>query len=137
MTSAQTVFDIAIKLMDEQDEATGATKTQDTAEYEHRTIDILNSLRHECYLYSDTFTPREDGKRPICRGITSLSDALDLDDAIAQGALPYGLASRLLLGENDSLASFFQQLYEEKLALFGRTCPAQFESIPLYYGGLN
>lgn len=123
--------------MDEQDEASGSTHTQDTAEYENRTVDILNNLRHECYLYSDTFTPREDGKRPICRGITSLSDALGLDDAIAQGALPYGLASRLLLGENDSLASFFQQLYEEKLALFGRTCPAQFESIPLYYGGLN
>lgn len=137
MTTAQAVFDIAIKLMDEQDEASGSTHTQDTAEYENRTVDILNNLRHECYLYSDTFTPREDGKRPICRGITSLSDALGLDDAIAQGALPYGLASRLLLGENDSLASFFQQLYEEKLALFGRTCPAQFESIPLYYGGLN
>ena len=44
MVSVQQVFDMAIHLMDEQNESTGATVTVDTQEYKFRTISILNSI---------------------------------------------------------------------------------------------
>lgn len=134
MTTGQNVFDMAIHLMDEQNESSGATVTEDTTEYRLRSVNILNVLRHECFQFSDTFRGGTDGKRGICKPIAELSDTLDLDDAVAQGALPYGLASRLLLGENDTLADFFEQKFQEMLGKLGKTSPAQFESIPLYYG---
>lgn len=134
MTTGQQVFDMAIHLMDEQNESSGATVTADTKEYRLRSVNLLNVLRHECYYLSDTFRAGEGGKRGVCRAIASLADTVDLDDAIAQGALPYGLASRLLLGENDVLADFFEQKFQEILRQLGSTRSAQFESIPLYYG---
>lgn len=134
MTTGRMVFDMAIHFMDEQNESTGATLTTDTKEYELRSVNLLNVLRHRCFPYSDTFHGGENGKRGICQAISTLDDALDLDDAVAQGALPYGLASRLLLGENDALADFFEQLFSEALAALGKSSPAQFESIPLAYG---
>lgn len=134
MTTGNQVFDMAINLMDEQNESSGATVTADTKEYRLRSVNLLNVLRHECFRYSDTFRAGENGGRAICAAIETLDDALDLDDAIAQGALPYGLASRLLLGENDTLADFFEQKFSEMLTKLGNSRPAQFESIPLYYG---
>ena len=135
-TTGQLVFDMAIHLMDEQNESTGDTVTGDTKEYMLRSVDILNVLKHECYDVSDTWQPGIDGKRGVCTYITQLSDELDLDDVVAQGALPYGLASRLLLGENDVLADFFEQKFQEMLALLRRKSLAAFEDIPLAYGGL-
>lgn len=135
-TTGQQVFDMAIHLMDEQNEATGQTVTGDTKEYLLRSVNLLNVLKHECYDVSDTWQPGEDGKRGVCTYIESLDEDLDLDDVVAQGALPYGLASRLLLGENDVLADFFEQKFQEMLALLRRKSVAVFESIPLYYGGL-
>lgn len=133
-TTGKMIFDMAIHLMDEQEETTGATETADTEEYMLRSLNILNVLRHECYPWSDTFTGGANGKRGICPALATLDDVIGLDDAVAQGALPYGLASRLLLGENDTLADFFEQKYLEVLGRLANTAPAQFESIPLYYG---
>ncbi len=134
-TTAQEIFDKAIYLMAENDEETGLTDTADTTEYRVRTLGILNILRHEVYPYSDTYE-KEGTRRPICPEITDWETPVELDDAIAQGVLPYGLAFHLLLGENDTLADFFAQRYQEALAQQKRL-PASFEEIPLYYGGLN
>lgn len=135
MTTGQNVFDMAIHLMDEQDESTGLTQTADTHEYETRSVDILNVLRHECFPASDNYeVSDDDGNRVICEPITQLSDALDLDDAVAQGALPYGLASRLLLGENDVLANYFEQKFRETLNMLAGKRMAEWEDIPLAYG---
>ena len=113
MTNANDIFDAAIHLMDEQNETNGETRTQDTAEYRYRTLSILNTLRGELYPYSDTYVVNEDGTRAICPKIESFEQALNLDDFIAQSVLPYGLAAHLLLGENDTMASFFNQRYAE------------------------
>ena len=129
MTDANWVFDRAIHLMDEQYEMTGETRTVDTKEYEFRTLSILNVLRHELYPFSDTFEAREDGKRNICPMLTAWDQAIDLDDAIAQGVLPYGLAAHLLLGENDTLASYFNQRYQELMYSIGTRRMAQWEDI--------
>lgn len=129
MTDARKVFDLAIHLMDEQYELTGETHTVDTKEYEFRTLSILNVLRHELFPYSDTFEHGKDGKRYICPEITSFEQAIDLDDAIAQGCMPYGLAAHLLLGENDTMAAFFNQRYEELVYKIGAKRMAQWEDI--------
>lgn len=124
MTNAKTVFDLAIKLMDEQHEKTGSAFTQDTKEYELRTLSILNVLRHELYIHSDTYAPGF-----ICPEIKTMEQEIDLDDTIAQGVMPYGLAAHLLLGENDGMASFFNQRYTELMYKLGNSHQAEWEDI--------
>lgn len=136
-TTVQWVFDRAIHLMDEQNESTGKTQTSDTREYEFRTLSILNVLRHELYPISDTYAIVEPGKRPIVAELTAFDQEIDLDDGVAQGILPYGLAAHLLLGENDSLANYFSQRYSERYQSMMQTLPSQWEDIPLAYGGLH
>ena len=49
MNTVQEVFDIAIRLMDAQNESTGSTDTADTKEYKLRTPSLLNSLLDGTY----------------------------------------------------------------------------------------
>lgn len=134
MTTPEWVFARAIHLMDEQSEANGETTTTDTNEYRMRTLSILNVLRHELFPYSDTFETGENGKRSICPELKSFTDEIGLDDVIAQGILPYGLAAHLLLGENDSMASFFNERYAELVQTLARKRPSVWEEITPYYG---
>lgn len=134
MTTPEWVFARAIHLMDEQSEANGETTTTDTNEYRMRTLSILNVLRHELFPYSDTFETGEDGKRIICPELKSFTDEIGLDDVIAQGILPYGLAAHLLLGENDSMASFFNERYAELMQTLAKKRPSVWEEITPYYG---
>ena len=136
-TTAKWVFDKAIYLMDEQSESTGQTQTADTKEYEFRSVPILNVLRHELYPISDNYKTRDDGKRSVSAEIQSLDDYIDLDDVVAQGIMPYGLAAHLLLGENDTMANYFSQRYSEMYASALRSLPSQWEDIPMHYGGLS
>lgn len=64
MASVQDVFDMAIHLMDAQNESTGATRTTDTNEYALRTPNILNTLLDQVYPYSDTYPDLSDGRKP-------------------------------------------------------------------------
>lgn len=134
MTDANWVFDKAIHLMDEQNELNGETRTVDTKEYQYRTLSILNVLRNELYPFSDTFEAGVNGKRVIPPLLTSFDQPIDLDDAIAQSVLPYGLAAHLLLGENDAMASFFNQRYDELKYTIGARKPAVWEDIPSPFG---
>lgn len=136
MTNAQAVFDTAMGLMDEVNQTSGKTDTQDTKEYKNRTLLILNLLRGELYPYSDSFTASDEGRRPIARTIEGFDTAIDLDDYICQSVLPYGLAAHLLLDENPSSAGFFQQRYEELKSLLSRGNPAESQDITDIYGGL-
>ncbi len=138
-TNAQQVFELAMHLMDETNEATGKADNADTKEYKNRTIAILNILRVECYPYSDTYQVVEPGKRPICPEIPAgdFTSPIGLDDGICQGVLPYGLAAKLLLGEDDDKAGFFQQCYEERLAQMAQSLPTVAGDIEDLYGGIE
>jgi hypothetical protein len=129
MTNGNKVFDLAIHLMDEQYELTGATRTADTKEYEFRALSILNILRHELFPFSDTYDWGENGRRWICPELEDMEQPIDLDDAIAQGVMPYGLAAHLLLGENNTMASFFNQRYAELMYSIGTKRSAVWEDI--------
>lgn len=136
MTTAQRVFDLTMALMDEMSES-GATDTADTKEYKNSTLNILNVLRGELYPYSDTYLEAETGKRPIAIVIQNFTDEIALDDYICQSILPYGLAAHLLLDENPSSASFFQQKYDELKAGLARGMPKTSEDIEDIYGGFS
>lgn len=136
-TTAQWVFDKAMHLMDEVNESTGQSDTADTREYKNRTIPILNILRVECFPASDTYRTTEPGKRPVCPEITDFETEIGLDDGICQGVLPYGLAAHLLLDENPDVAAFFIQRYQELLAQYRYSIPAEAEDIEPVYGGIE
>ena len=133
MTTAQDVFNAAMGLMDEVNEQTGATDTADTLEYKNRTLLILNVLRGELYPYSDTFEAEEENVRPISMIIEDFETPIGLDDYICQSVLPYGLAAHLLLDENPTSASFFNQRYEELKAQLARGMPQGSEDIEDVY----
>jgi len=133
-TTAQRVFDIAMGLMDEVNESSGATDTSDTKEYKVRTLLILNALRGELYPYSDTYQVETEGKRPILGTIETFQDVIGMDDYICQTVLPYGLAAQLFLDENQAAASFFQQRYEELRNNLSRGLPQGSEAIVDCYG---
>lgn len=133
-TTAQRVFDLAMGLMDEVNESSGATDTSDTREYKVRTLLILNTLRGELYPYSDTYQLGDPGVRPILIPILAFDDVIGMDDYICQSVMPYGLAAHLLLDENPTAASFFQQRYEELFRRLSQGLPQGSESIVDVYG---
>lgn len=113
--TVQDVFDIAIRLMDAQNESTGATDTADTREYRVRTPALLNSILDRAYPASDTYPGVEGGVRPVCPKTASMEDEIGLDGRICTGVLPYGLAALLLTEENPVLSNFFWQTFLEQL----------------------
>lgn len=133
MTTGQTVFDIAMGMMDEVQN--GLTDTADTKEYKDRTLLILNALVGELYPYSDTYSTEDAEGRPIAAYIRSFDRPIDLDDYICRTVMPYGLAAHLLLDENPTSASFFQQRYEELVRGLRSGIPAASEDIVDVYGG--
>ena len=134
--SVQGVFDKAMYLIDAQNENSGSTDNSDTTEYKVRTLGILNNLIDDTYPASDTFAIGEDGKRPALDDLTSFSDEIKMDP---YSVLPCGLAAKLLSEENPTLANFFWQLYEQRLAKAREGVPSSFESIEdgLPYGGIE
>lgn len=138
MATVQDVFDMAMHLMDAQNESTGATQTTDTREYELRTPNILNTLLDQVYPYSDTYPSLSDGAttRPSLVSVTSLDDYLDLDDYICRNVLPYGLAGLLLTEENPTQANFYWQTYLENLNTAKSRLPSSgIEGVEDVYGG--
>lgn len=136
-TTVQWIFERAMALMDELSESTGSADTADTKEYKNRTLSILNILRIECFPFSDAYQITEPGRRPVCPELTDFSDTVGLDDGICQGVLPYGLAAHLLVDENAETAAFFQQRYEELLAMLRANLPAAMGAIDDLYGGIE
>lgn len=137
MNTVQDVFDIAIRLMDAQNESTGSTETADTKEYRLRTPSLVNSLLDQVYPGSDTYAPGAAGRRPVCQKVSAMADPLDLDERICTGVLPYGLAGLLLTEESPAQANFFWQTFLEQLAEARAGLPAEIESIGDAYGGLE
>ena len=122
MSTVQDVFDIAVRLMDAQNESTGSTNTADTKEYRLRTPSLLNSILDRAYPASDTCPAASGGRRPVCPKVETMEDETGLDEYLSTGVLPFGLAGLLLSEENPTLANFFWQTFLEQLdeALFNR-----------------
>ena len=138
LNTVQDIFDIAIRLIDAQNESTGSTKTADTKEYELRTPSLLNSILDRSYPASDTYAAAQEaagpGKRPVCQKVSAMSDTVDMDERLCTGVLPYGLAGLLLTEENPTLAEFFWQTFLEQLDAAMRSLPSEIGDIEDVYG---
>ena len=133
------VFQRAITMMDELNDE-GKYKYEDTDEYRHRVLAILNVLAPELYPYSDTYRRSQDwpnGRRPVMAQLEDLYTEIDLDDYCAGSVLPYGLAAHLLMQEDPTSANFFQQRYDELKVSLMRGMPSVSEDIVDVYGGLE
>lgn len=141
MTTVQQIFDMAIHLMDEQSETNGKTQTTDTAEYKYRTISILNTLLPMIYPYTDSADRSQPGRPKITMlkvpqdyAKPDFTQEVPVDDSIALGVLPYGLAAQLLAAENDDLAAWFTQRFNQAFIEIRSFMPASFEPIATPYG---
>lgn len=134
-TTAQWVFDKAMALADQLSD-TGLSDFEYNSDLKDRALPILNVLRFECARASDRYLPRRyTGRRDIPNEILSWEDTLDgIDDGVAQGAMPYGLAAQLMIDEDPDVAGFCNQKYQEMLALFQSSVPQEFEPIWYPYG---
>ncbi|MGM9587406.1 MAG: hypothetical protein ACI3VA_07975 [Candidatus Limivicinus sp.] len=140
MLTVQQVYDMAIHLMDEQDESTGKTETVDTVEYKLRTISILNSIIPALYPYSGNYDTSGTGRpTPPMLYVDDYANpdfeqAIWLDDTLCAAVLPYYLAAQLLSSENDTLSAWFLARYREAFADLKSRIPATFERISTPYG---
>ena len=121
-------FDAAMGIMDELS-ADGQPQTSDTQEYINRTPAIINMLVGELHMLM--------GNRDNWLPCTSLDDMIPTADTnYALSALPYGLAANLLIDENPTAASFYQQRYEELRAIYLSRQQAEVSDITDLYGGI-
>lgn len=132
-TAVSDIFKVTMAIMDELS-SNGEAVTSDTEEYKNRAVPILNILIGECYPYSQ----ENKGDRNKFRAVTSFDDYVTgIDKVLAIAVIPYGLAANLLVDENPTSASFFQQRYEELLARFGRERLGEWEAIEDVYSTTN
>lgn len=129
------VFDVTMQLIDEVSD-TGATQTTDTEEYRNRTIGIMNILISECYPFSDE---KDNTKLDSAwRAVEEFDDELKgIDNTLALGVMPYGLAANLLTDENPTAANYYQQRYEALLAAKRSRMQADVGEIENVYGGIE
>lgn len=71
---------------------------------------------------------------PIPTLITAVTDTLQLDDITARKVLPYGLAAHLMINENDTVASYCNDRFEELKADANKKPPSPIEQITNLYG---
>lgn len=140
MVTVQQVFDMAIHMMDEQNETTGATGTVDTNEYKFRTISILNSVIPALYPFSGNYNAGTSG-RPAPTQLyvdnykePDFEQIMPLDDTLSLACVPYYLAAQLLSAENETLAAWFMNRYREAFNDLRNRIPADFERISTPYG---
>lgn len=129
-TTVQQVFEITMALTDNA--TGGVADSSDTADYKARAIPIINNLSVELYQFS-TDKKVSVGTRPLPTLMTLADDVVALDDGLARGVLPHGLAAELLVEENPAMAGYHAQRYAECLMLL-RNAPREFEPITDVYG---
>lgn len=127
MITVQQVFDAAIMLMDEQSESTGKTQTEDNQEYRFRTLPVLTTLLPQLGAAESLVVPEDFAA-------SDFAQCVPLEDELCLGVLPYGLAACLLAGENENLANWFQQRFQEARATLPGSNTGVFQPIELPYG---
>ena len=133
MVTGRDVFDIAMVLIDEQDPRTGRTDGSENREYMVRSPGLLNLLMQEacevCF---------HAGGIHATRKVRDLGHALDLDDRVCTGVLPYGLAGLLVMEENPRCSGILLDTYKRLLETFRRSSSgATHERIDNAYGGFE
>ena len=138
MRTVQEIFDIAMHMMDAQNESTGATKTADTKEYEFRTPNCLNRYINLVYPYSDTYVAdATGGMRPVHPKLNSMTDQVDMDDLICFSVLPPALVYELLREEQPEVANACFRDYESALHMAMNNLASVVSAVEDVYGGIE
>jgi hypothetical protein len=136
MATVQEIYDMAIHLMDEQNEDSGETATQDTAEYKFRTISILNTVIPALAPYSENW----EGKNSVAilsagsYANPNMEQDIPLDNTMSYAVLPLYLAAMLLSSENEELSAMFMNRYTNAFFDLRNKQAAVFEPITPAYG---
>ena len=135
MATPMDVFERVIHLSDNGDESNGKFDIQDNREYKFRLLAIINIILNELYPYSDTCITSA-GRRSVLEPMESLTDDIDLDNYCIE-VMVYGVAERMFVNEDSTLASFCQQEYERRLGMLqsGAGMPTSADSIEDVYSG--
>jgi len=135
--TVQQVYDMAIKLMNQQDDSTGTTDSSELDGYKNRTLALLNILVSDLYNLSDNTTFPSEAK-PVPALLTDFTDGIDLDDRLAVNVLPYGLAAHLYKGEDaDNVADLFFNTYYNLKKDYAKKKPTAKVAITNVYGSFS
>ena len=96
------------------------------------------ALDAECYPFSDLKDPDAADSSWRRVDMDAWEDNLyKIDNTLALGIMPYGLAANLLVDENPTAAGYFQQRYDELLRGKKSRTPADVGEIENLYGGIE
>ena len=139
MLTVQQVYDMTIKLMDEQNDSTGATNSSELNGYKNRALALINVLVSDLYNISD-LTSFGDTTKPVPLLLTDFTDGIDLDDRLAVNVLPFGLASLFLRNEGSegaALSAFFWAIYQKNKTDYAKKKPTAKVAITNKYGSFS
>ena len=139
MLTVQQVYDMAIMLMDEQNDSTGATNSSELNGYKNRALALINILVSDLYNISDNTSFTTDSK-PVPLLVTEFTDGIDLDDRLAVDVLPYGLASLFLRNEGSegaAISAYFWAVYQKNRTEYAKKKPTAKVAITNMYGSFS
>lgn len=119
------VFTITMAMIDEM-LTSGQLDAEATAEYRAKAPAILTMLQNELVGIENRFRKKEEAIYPI--PIESLDQTFQIDDIKASTLFTNGLAAHLMLHEDKTLASFFNERYEEMKGIFLKSMPREPET---------
>ena len=117
---AEAIFIITMAMIDEMTDQ-GTLDETTTAEYRAKAPSILTMLQNEIIGIENRYKTQDDMVTPV--PIEDLQQPVQIDDIKANTLLTNGLAANLMLHEDKTLASFFEQRYEELKTLFLKPSP--------------
>ena len=117
---AEDIFTITMAMIDEMME-TGELDPEAVSEYRAKAPSILTMLQTELIGIENRYRQKAEYVYPVL--IEDLSQPLQIDDVKAQTLLTNGLAAQLMLHEDKTLASYFEQRYQEMKGMFLKPTP--------------
>lgn len=114
------VFTITMAMIDEM-LTTGQLDAEATAEYRAKAPAILTMLQNELIGIENRYRKKEEYIFPV--DIETLDQTFQIDDIKASTLLTNGLAAHLMLHEDKTLASYFNDRYEEMKGIFLKSAP--------------
>ena len=97
---------------------------------------IINTMIAELYPFSETKKAGKtaSGWRPVEEFDDTISE---IDNTLALGAMPYGLASALLTDENPEASDRFKRRYNEIVTMHKANAQCSMGTIEDVYGGIE
>lgn len=119
------VFTITMAMIDEM-LSSGSLDEEAVKEYRGKAPSILTMLQNELVGIDNRYREKEEYIYPV--PIESLDQTFQIDDIKASTLLTNGLAAQLMLHEDKTLASYFNDRYEEMKGMFLKPAPRKPET---------